>query len=95
MTIDINVITQNSNKTLSVINTQSELIAENYTNELINLEYNNSYIVYVQPTINDIGFSEALDVTNSFFTSTISYIWIVLLLFFGFYFIRSLRNYVK
>lgn len=95
MSFDINVITQISNKTLSVVDMDNVLITSNVSNEIITVPYGTSYIIYVEPTIKDIGFTGFLDLSNSILSGFFGYIWIFILVFIFYYLIKGVKNNVK
>ena len=95
MTVNINVITHSSNKTLDVIDVEGNFIIGNYSNEVITLPYDNSYIIYTEPVLKEIGFSGFIDLSNSIFTGVTGYIWIILIAIIFYYLIKGVKNHVK
>lgn len=95
MSININVISHSSNKTLEFVDSMSETIKTNTTNEIINIPYDTSYIVYIKPEIQDVNFPGFLDVTNSVLSGFFGYIWIIILMLLFFILIKGVKSYVK
>jgi len=95
MAVNINVITQYSNKTLTIVDMDSNIISTNYTNEIVNLPHDTSYIMYLSPTVNEVSFKGMLDISNSLFSGILGYVWILVILVFSFYLIKGVKNYVR
>ena len=95
MSININVISHSSNKSLEFVNSISETIKTNTTNEIINIPYDTSYIVYIKPEIQDTTFSGFLNISNSVLSGLFGYIWIIILMLLFFILIKGVKSYVK
>lgn len=94
MSYNINIIS-NINKTLEVKDLQGNIITSNVTNENINLYYTDSYIIYLKPEIEEIGFTGFLNLSNSILSGFYGYIWIIIILFIFYFLIKGAKYYVK
>ena len=94
MSININVITHTSNKTIEFVNMNSETVLINSSNEIINLPYD-SYILYIEPEITEISYTGFLNLSSSILSGFYGYIWIIIIMFLFYYLIKGVKNYVK
>ena len=95
MSININVISHSSNKSLEFVNSMSETIKVNTTNEIINIPYDTSYIIYIKPEIQEVTFSGFLGISNSVLSGLFGYIWIIIIMLLFFILIKGVKSYVK
>ena len=95
MPVEVQFITQMSNKTIEIFNIDNSLVSINKSNEVIPIYWDTSCIMYIKPDIQDIGYLEFLSLSNTIFSGFIGYIWIILIIFIFYYLIRSVKNYVK
>ena len=95
MSVNINVITYSSNKTIEYVNLNSDIVNISLSNEIINLPYDTSYILYIQPDIKEIGFTGFLSLSNNIFSGFSGYVWIIIIMVIFFYLIKGVKNYVK
>ena len=95
MSVNINVVSQSSNKTLEYVNLDSETFINNFSNNIVNVPYNTSYIIYIQPEIQKIELTSFLSISHGIFSGFIGYIWIIIIAIIFYYLIWSVKNYVK
>ena len=94
MTITMNVITQHSNKSIDVVNMNGNFITNNMSNEVIDLTYDTSYIVYIEPYIKEITYTGFLDLSNTFLSGFFGYIWVIIFAIVILYLLKMVKNYV-
>ena len=95
MSVNINVISQSSNKTLEYVNLDSETVIVNSSNNIVNLPYDTSYLIYIQPEIQKVDLTSFLSISNNIFSGFLGYIWIIIIGVIFYFLIRSVKNYVK
>lgn len=95
MSVNINVVSQSSNKTLEYVNLDSETVINNFSNNIVNVPYDTSYLIYIQPEIQKVELTSFLSISNNIFSGFFGYIWIILIALIFYYLIRSVKNYVK
>ncbi len=94
MSFNINVVSHMSNKSYEVIDTSGDLIASNTSNNLINIPYDTSYIIYVQPQIEEIGYTGLLNISSGILSGIFGYIWIIIIGILFYFLLKMVKQYV-
>ena len=95
MSISINVITTTSNKTVEAFNI---LEGESYkirdSNFMFTLPYDTPYIIYIEPKVDSLVFTDFMNIITDTLSNSLGYIWIFFIGLIFFYLIRTLKNHV-
>ena len=79
MSVDINIVSHMSNKSYEVLDTSGNIITENTSNNIINLPYDTSYVIYIEPQIEEIGYTGLLNLSSGLLSGIFGYIWIIII----------------
>lgn len=94
MSININVVSHMSNKSYEIVDTSGNFIVENTTNNIINIPYDTSYIMYIEPESVDIGYTSMLDISSTFLSGIFGYIFIFVIGILFYLVLRMVKQYV-
>lgn len=94
MSFNINVVSHMSNKSYEVIDTSGNLIVENSSNNLINLPYDTSYIIYIEPQIEEIGYTGLLSLSTGLLSGIYGYIFVIVIGILFYFLLKMVKQYV-
>jgi len=94
MSFDINVVSHMSNKSYTVVDTSGNIIVENSSNNIVNIPYDSSYIIYVQPQIEEIGYTGLLNLSSGMLSGIFGYIWIIIIGILFYFLLKMVKQYV-
>ena len=94
MSLNINIVSHMSNKTYTIMNTNGTTIATNQSNNVTNIPYDTSYIVYIQPQIEEIGYTGLLNLSSGLLSGIFGYIFLIVIGILFYYLIKMVKQYV-
>ena len=94
MSFDINIVSHMSNKSYTVVDTTGNIITENLSNNIVNIPYDSSYIIYVQPQIEEIGYTGLLNLSSGILSGIFGYIWIIIIGILFYFLLKMVKQYV-
>ena len=94
MSFDINIVSHMSNKTYTVMSTNGTTVATNQSNNVTNIPYDTSYIVYIQPQIEEIGYTGLLNLSSGLLSGIFGYIFLIVIGILFYYLIKMVKQYV-
>lgn len=94
MSININLVSHMSNKSYKIIDTQGNLITENTSNNIINIPYNSSYIMYIEPQVENLGYTGLLNTSSSLLSGVYGYIFVIIIGILFYYLLKMVKQYV-
>ena len=94
MSFDINIVSHMSNKTYTVMSTNGTTVATNQSNNVTNIPYDTSYIVYIQPQIEEIGYTGLLNLSSGLLSGVFGYIFIIVIGILFYFMLKMVKQYV-
>ena len=94
MSIDINVVTHISNKTYTVVDNTGSAITQNTSNNIINIPYDSSYIIYIEPELEQLSYTGLLSLTSGLLSGIYGYIFVIVIGVLFYYLIKMVKQYV-
>jgi len=94
MTIDINVVSHISNKSYTVVDNTGNIISQNTSNNIVSIPYNSSYILYIEPELEELGYTGLLSLSSSLLSGIYGYIFIIMIGMLFYYLIKLVKQYV-
>lgn len=94
MSININVVSHMSNKSYDIIDTQGNFITENVSNNLVNIPYDTSYIIYIEPNTAQLDYTGMLSLSSSFLSGIYGYIFIFVIGILFYFILKMVKQYV-
>lgn len=94
MSVNINIVSHMSNKTYEVIDTSGTFITENSSNNIVNIPYDSSYIIYIEPQIEEIGYTGLLSLSSDLLSGIYGYIFIIIIGVLFYFLLKMVKQYV-
>jgi len=94
MSIDINVVSHISNKSYTVVDNTGTLIAQNTSNNIVNIPYDSSYILYIEPEIEQLSYTGLLSLTSGLLSGIFGYIFVIVIGILFYFLIKMVKQYV-
>ena len=94
MSIDINVVTHISNKSYTVVDNTGTQISQNTSNNIVNIPYDSSYILYIEPEIEQLSYTGLLSLTSGLLSGIFGYIFVIVIGILFYFLIKMVKQYV-
>ena len=94
MSIDINVVSHISNKTYTVVDNTGNVISQNTSNSITNIPYDSSYIIYIEPELEQLSYTGLLSLTSGLLSGIFGYIFVIVIGILFYFLIKMVKQYV-
>jgi len=94
MSIDINVVSHISNKSYTVVDNTGNIVTQNTSNNIVNIPFDTSYIIYIEPELEELTYTGLLDLSTGLLSGIYGYIFVIMVGVLFYYLIKMVKQYV-